>query len=561
MPAAVVTRTEAIAATLTIFLVSAITASWGLDLVGLAFSPWRVLPLALAVTVLVLWRVWQRARPDGAIVAGWLVVTGGSLAWLLSLAWPSLLPIGGGDLTHHLQLVDYLERHWRLVHDPSVEAYLGEMVHYTPGVHLLAALAGRWFGSDGLHMTHPVVALSLALKAGFVYLIAVRLLAVDGRPSRAWLALVAPLLLLIPHAYVLDGFLKDSFLAQVMSEMFAVAMWWALVAWHDAPSRRTMGLFAAFAIGAFLTWPIWIGPPCVALGLLLAFRRAPAFATRVQHGLVAVGPLAIVGGVYLAGRVSQLAMAGAAGAVLRPTLRTSGPELLVLALLGIGLGLAGVVGTRLRPTLFLAAGIALQAGVLYAQAMAQHNASAYMTFKTLYLAPYPLAVMALVPLAAIVGVLDSRPRLWRWASHAVMIALVVMAAADGVVRVQSVRRPPAAVTQPVLEAGIWAREHLPRGCVAYLVVDDDTSYWLHLAVLRNPRMSERTADLNTFLLGPTVMQWFATEPGLPYAIADLPALARGVREDLDVIERFGTAAVVKRRGPTQCAYEGLAPAP
>ena len=75
------------------------------------------------------------------------------------------LPIGGGDLTHHLLLVDYLERHWRLVHDPSVEAYLGEMVHYTPGVHLLIALAGRWFASDGLHMTHAVVALSLPAVA------------------------------------------------------------------------------------------------------------------------------------------------------------------------------------------------------------------------------------------------------------------------------------------------------------------------------------------------------------------------------------------------------------
>ena len=31
---------------------------------------------------------------------------------------------------------------WRLVHDPPVEAYLGEMVHYTPGAHLLASLVG-----------------------------------------------------------------------------------------------------------------------------------------------------------------------------------------------------------------------------------------------------------------------------------------------------------------------------------------------------------------------------------------------------------------------------------
>ena len=49
--------------------------------------------------------------------------------------------VRGADLAHHLQLVDYIERHWRLVHEAGVEAYLGEMVHYTPGAHLLAAIA------------------------------------------------------------------------------------------------------------------------------------------------------------------------------------------------------------------------------------------------------------------------------------------------------------------------------------------------------------------------------------------------------------------------------------
>ena len=231
-------RAEALAATLTAFLAIAILWSWTLDLVGLAFTPWRVLALSLPSTGAIAWRLFRQAHTDRAATAGYLAIVVTALAWLLWLAWPSLLPIGGGDLTHHLQLVDYLERHWRLVHDPSVEAYLGEMIHYTPGVHLLAALSGRWLGSDGLHMTHPVVAFSLALKAGFVYLIARRLLA--SAPSRDWLALVAPVLLLIPNAYVLDGFLKDSFLAQVMSEAFAVAMWWALTAWHDEPAPATL---------------------------------------------------------------------------------------------------------------------------------------------------------------------------------------------------------------------------------------------------------------------------------------------------------------------------------
>src|SRR5207245_2784136 len=110
--------------------------------------------------------------------------------WRLWLSWPDLLPLGGGaDLGHHLQLIDHIERHWRLVHDARVEAYLGEMVHYTPGVHLLAAIAGRLTGTDGFHAVHPVLALSVALKAGFVFLIALRMLPRDV--PRVPLALVA----------------------------------------------------------------------------------------------------------------------------------------------------------------------------------------------------------------------------------------------------------------------------------------------------------------------------------------------------------------------------------
>ncbi len=147
------------------------------------------------------------------------------------------------------------------------------MVHYTPGVHILAALAGAWVRSDGLHALHAVVSASAALKAGFVYLIALRLL--PRELPRIPLAVLSAVLLLLPRAYVLDSFMHDSFLAQVVSEGFAVAMWWALVAWDDAPWAGTLALFALMGCGAFLTWPVWVGPLGAALGLVLLFRRQP----------------------------------------------------------------------------------------------------------------------------------------------------------------------------------------------------------------------------------------------------------------------------------------------
>src|SRR5207248_10326353 len=72
--------------------------------------------------------------------------------------------------------------HWRLVHDVRLSEYLGEMIDYTPGVHLIAALAGAWLRTDGLHAVYAVVAFTVALKAGLVFHIARRF--VDRKSTR-----------------------------------------------------------------------------------------------------------------------------------------------------------------------------------------------------------------------------------------------------------------------------------------------------------------------------------------------------------------------------------------
>ena len=119
-------------------------------------------------------------------------IVGAIFVWLLWLAWPTVLWVGGGpDITHHLVLIDYIERHWQLSRDVVSDPYLGDMVYYTPGSHLLIALAGAWTRTDGLHALYPVVAFTVALKAGFVFLIALRLLPAgiprfaNGKPNRS----------------------------------------------------------------------------------------------------------------------------------------------------------------------------------------------------------------------------------------------------------------------------------------------------------------------------------------------------------------------------------------
>jgi hypothetical protein len=549
---------ETLAAAVVVTLASTIAAAYGLDRAGGGFTPAVMLPVTAGAALASLaWLVRRRERAARSETVGFAAVVGGAFVWLLWIARPWLLPLGrGADLTHHLLLVGYIERHWSLVHDPGVEAYLGEMVSYTPGLHILAALAGAWSGGDGLHALHPLVSATVALKAGLVYLVVLRLLPC-GVP-RAALAAVAALLLLLPRAYVLGSFTQYSFLAQVAAELFAVAMWWALVVWDQTPRPGAALLFGVAAVGAFLTWPIWTGPPAVALGLTLLVRREPDAATRLRHGVLALAPLAIVAAVYVAGRsAGWLQMAGAGGDVLRPLAAEYGFPFLVLAAMGLALA----PGERAaRATLLFIAGIALQAGVLYVRSLASGETSFYMAFKTFYLFPYPLAAVAILPPARAwlaVARLGQAPRaaaLTRRVPSAGLAAALVACVAYAVVRplAREPREAPA-LTGPLLLAGAWARAHVPPACVEYLVADDDAAYWLHLAVLGNPRWSARTAADTTYDFEDAVVRWLARE-GLPYAIAELPALTSDVRAELDVVASFGDAAVVRRRGRVVCEH-------
>ena len=197
-----------------------------------------------------------------------------------------------------------------------------------------------------------------------------------------------------------------------------------------------------------------------------------------------------------------------------------------------------------------------QAAAFYVLATRAGAPQPYMALKMCYLLLWPMAacaVMALgelwLPVARLLG--DSRPRLAAAVATAVVLATLGLVVRPLVQAPARLHPLPPAVSLPLYDAGRWARTHVPAGCVEYLVGDDETAYWLHLAVLGNPRMSDRTGNNATYEPNDAVMRWL-TPNGLPYAIADLPSLPRDVREELDVIQPFGTAAVVRRRGPSAC---------
>lgn len=555
---------EVIGASALAFLASIVVFAYFLDRAGFTIAPFAVLASSTVVAVSVFSGLRRRARWDPAETTAYSAVVLTVLGWLLWIARPWELPQGGGpDLTHHLLLIDFIERQWRLVHDARVEIFLGEMVHYTPGSHLLAALVGSWMKTDGLHAVHPLVSLTIALKAGFVFLIALRTLRRGGTTSdlqcetsdvrlhmsdfRVPFAIAAVLLMFLPASHALGSFLHDSFVSQVVAELFVVGMWWALVVWDEAPSAALMALAAIAGAAAFLTWPVFAGPPLLVVPILVFMREGISVRSRLVHIAAAIGPIAAVAAIYIAGRAAWILIVRTSGAVLRPTPHAAGWLFPLLSGAGV---LMAIRQRRARATIVLLGAIAVQAAALFALAKADGADTPYMALKMAYLAVYPLAVAGAIGMGTTLPRSSSDARLkWRatyaWATTGILTAAVV----HQVARLPGSRR---VISEPLVLASQWARAHVDPGCVDYLVGDEDTAYWLHLAALGNRRMSARTGDNNTFDPHKALVRWVFPD-GLRFAIAeDFEALPRDVRDNVDVLARFPPAAVVKRHGRGAC---------
>lgn len=546
------TSAEAALASAASGLAAAVVAGYLWDSAGLTLAPWTILLVSLAAAGalhLLLRRQGVRRRAETAAAAAVAVII---FAWLLYLAWPSLLPPGGGpDLTHHLILIDYIEARGHLVRDPAAEAFLGEMAAYTPGSHLLAVFAGAWTGRDGVHALYPMVALTVALKAAVVFLIALRMI---GGGPRVPLALTAVLLLLLPQAYFTGSFTHDSFVAQVVAELFAVMMLWALVAWDQLPARAPLAVFALAGAAAFLTWPVWVGAALAALPALVMVRRELPLAERLRSLALAAGPILIVAAAYMAGRIGWLAIARTSGAVLQPSLEVYGWFFLAAWMAGFALAL---IDRRRRALVVFVFALVGQTVALLMLALRAGAATPYMALKMAYLALYAQAVAGSIALAGAwrlirimqpggtEGEVPAAGSRDAW----VLVLLLACAVAPG-----ALARPaaPPVITEDLVRAARWTRGQAPQDCVDYLVARGDTAYWLHLAALGNPRMSERTAALDRFDGRAAIGQWVAGEPGLTYAIADLTRLPNEARDRAEVLATFGTVAVLKRRGVSSC---------
>lgn len=500
-----------------------------IDAAGLGVQPWAALAAGVAGAAIAAVSLPRQEHVDAADLAAWLGIVAFMTAILLRLAWPSLMPPGRGpDLTHHLLLVDYIEQQGHLAHDRSLGGAMGEMAHYTPAAHLLAVMAGRWFGVDGLRAFFPLVAICAALTAGFVFLIARRL--VMALPF----AVAASILLLFAPPYFFGGFTNDAFLAQTVATLFAVAMWWAITAWHDHPTTAMAWSIAMFLLATFLSWPVFLGPPLVVFMAMLMGSDMARPVRRRQFAIVIV-PLLALFVLHSWDRWGWMVIVRTSGAVLQPSAESVGWLLPLLAAIGAA---AALSDRRARISAILLFIIALQSLTLFVVAMAQGAQTPYMALKMIYLAIYPMAVLGALAIARLAGISRITETIGWVAAAALLLAARPALNAP---------RPVPVVDGDLQAAGKHVRAQGLAACTDYLVADAETAYWLHLAVLGNPRSSARTAEVDRYDPRAAMAPWI-TATGRSVAIADLRLLPDEVRTQVDVTAQFGHAAVITRRG-------------
>lgn len=520
-------------------LAATITAGYLLDLVGLPMHPTALGCVAVAAAGA---GVWGFRRSDSVPAVTELVSVVGIVValfvYLVWRTWPSLLPVTDGpDLVHHLQLIHLIQRTRHLAHDPALDAYLVEMTNYTPGAHILTATVAAWLRVDGLRVVHGVAAVSVALKAGVLYLIAARVI----QGARAGVqALASPLLALVPAVYFLGSFFQFFFLAQVVAETFAVGMLLAVVTWTVTRERRYLALFGVLGAGAFLAWPVWIGPPVIAL--VCAVAAGPRGSRgRVLPVVVAMAPIVAVAVVHLALHPGGASIIGSSGAVTRPSLEAFGPWFLAAAAGGT---LLAVREPAARPVAAFLAGTLLQAAALALLDYRAGSTSFYLPFKMIYLAILPGAVLGALLMSRAA---DALVRRLPGAGRLALMTPVIVAALLAAPRLP-VTRPRSPISSSAYEAGLWARASVPIGCVDYFSRHWLTGYWLHLDVLGNPRISDRMRA-ESFEFSDSVGKWIEGR-GLPYAIVeDLAAVPRDARVDMVPLRTFGPAAVVRNTRP------------
>lgn len=520
--------------------------NWGL--IALAALGGMLLTAGLASRFGVRWR----CRADWPSTLGLLAVMAGLGAYLVWLSGADLLPpTESSDLVHHLNLIKFLQLRQTLVHDPALAEYLVEFVIHPAGSHSLSALAATVFGTTGLKVIYPVVMAAVVLKSGFVYLIVLRVLPAERRHPAV--ALAAPAALLLSWNYFFVPFAAHFYYGQLLGEMFVIGLLWLTVRFNDQPAAIWLAWFSWLGAGAALCWTAWLPIPVFTLLVIIWAGHRATIRRRVLWSVTALGATGLLLGVYVFGYLlrNDLSIFLYEGSTVRPTLDGFGSLLVIAGLAGLIVSARNAAAHPIR--VFAVSAVAQFVG-LFLAALAG-RVSFYLGLKILHILIYPLAIFTALAVEAgwhwpLSRLHDSWRR--RYRRTAVMAPLVILTVAVGSALPSA---PPAsAVNSSALEAGEWAKAHLPNDCIDYVVDHWVTAYWLHVVELGNPIISPHTEMIvSDWQYAAHARTRWSRSPGLPYAVVANLEQA-DISAPIDVLARFGPAAVVARRGNSQCEF-------
>lgn len=481
---------------------------YALDLASLTVDPTVVFVLVLLEVVALL--IWlgrdTRLAAAGDLLqfAGFLLVVLVTLVYALAPSLPTLLPpTSSVDAANHLAYANTIFYTGRIFGD------------YPGGPALILATLARWAGTLPFRVEHPLAVGWLALTAGGVYNIAVMLL--PARRVYKVVALVAPFALFVPWDYF-PGMLVGAqyFFSQVAAQFFLVAFLAFLIEDGRNPHpvwRILMGMCIAAVSVSFQLWAVL---PVALLGaaLLAEWRRAgwqSALRTGVWVGAI---PVVFWWAVVLWGArfIPSPARFQSPGAIGMPEWDSFGGPLLVLPALGVLLLVRSV--RRNFAVLALACLIVLEMLVLGAFRL-WFGMSAYWLVKSFYLLVFPLALCAMLPIAAATEWVLARPFIQRAATRdrptlrvAASFAALVAAVLAGSAALFLVRPPPtiAPLSESDLQVAMWAKEHVSTRRVNYISRKSLVAQWLGVGLWGEQFPDDMLVDMA--VLGPkTFEEW------------------------------------------------------
>src|SRR5205814_1881229 len=136
---------------------------------------------------------------------------------------------------------------------------------------------------------------------------------------------------------------------------------------------------------AFLSWPVWVGPPIATFVIVAFLRHREPTDVQMSHIAIAVVPVAAVALVHTIHHLGGAGIARTSGAVISPTSATLGWPFIALGVPGL---LVAAFDRRARTVALLTATIGAQAAVLFAVARSSHADTPYLSLKMFYLAIY-----------------------------------------------------------------------------------------------------------------------------------------------------------------------------